>query len=60
MPTFLTTVVPEGRVRGTGEISGDVIVSEMSVSGGAVLQQQRQAQQDLLQERTEGVTEAGV
>ena len=33
-PTLLTTVVPEGRERGTREVAGEVIVSEMSVSGG--------------------------
>lgn len=34
VPALLTTVAPEGRDRGTGEGAGEVIVSEMSVSGG--------------------------
>ena len=34
VPTLLTTVAPEGRERGTGEIAGEIIVSEKSVSGG--------------------------
>ena len=34
VPALLTTVAPQDRERGTGEIAGEVIVSEMSVSGG--------------------------
>ena len=34
VPALLTTVAPEGRERGTGEVAGEIIVSEMSVSGG--------------------------
>ena len=33
VPALLTTVAPQGRESGTGEIAGEVTVSEMSVSG---------------------------
>ena len=34
VPVLLTNVAPEGRICGTGELAGEVIVSEMSVSAG--------------------------
>jgi hypothetical protein len=34
-PTFLGTVAPRGRERGSGDIAGDVLVSEMSTTSSA-------------------------